>query len=796
MSKGESRAAARAAPRRAPSWPRPARRAAAVRAAPRRAPSWPRPARRAAARAARGMPLRLGLVRYERPAGGEKFVVPHWAAAPHSGVALHVTKNGGTLSTLSLSGGAKYYMFGRAPTVCVAGHGYVINHPTLSRQHAVVVHGADDASYLMDLDSPHGTCVNGERLDPYMPRLLENGNILCFGQSTRKYVVRLFPREEQLLRAGDRVSLSYSRLAGLRVSSVGAKDEAGESGAGASDEEEEEDDDDSLNGDAEASPGTLIERQRRRHSLKQARLFSGLNARVSYPSPKTLLRGLLGGGSKDVELTEAAVAAAAAALAATASPAASPLNRPVRGIPTPAQGRASTGNSPALLALPSARPRATGSPHPHSASFSEKKNAAAHAAAAHAASSSATTASAVAVAVAAAAAAVAVVVSQAQAAAAPMPLDLLPAALYSAPPMCALPGPAVVSAPARSRSVSLMDTSGAHGERGEGAPLELEHALNLRLRSNSTCEIRKRPAASQMNPKGCIRRRSTFERRVSFCAAPEFIIEPALAAGSARSTPSPRGDGADSAGGGSSNGGPGSPAPALPPSPALRSLRHATSEPSPMAVGFRGLAGEPGRGACCCEENSACCCGAGRAAAAAAAAARCVGPFQPSPSACARPPPASCLKKSRSDEMRRSGTCDGDSFLPRSASSTSISSASTASSGEVDLGLGVELDGFGPGGAGSRASTLGSSLSLSLAGSFLGGGGGSCSDSDPSPLASSVLDMCHSIPPLALEAAYTIGALFSAGTVPLRDGRNGALPPRSPASSLDLIMEEHAPPGE
>jgi hypothetical protein len=739
------------------------------------------------------MPLRLGLVRYERPAGGDKFVVPQWAAAPHSGVALHVTKNGGTLSTLALDGGAKYYMFGRAPTVCVAGHGYVINHPTLSRQHAVVVHGADDASYLMDLDSPHGTCVNGERLDPYMPRLLENGNILCFGQSTRKYVVRLFPREEQLLRAGDRVSLSYSRLAGLRVSSACAEGDAGDSGAGsragASDEEEEEDDDDSLNGDAEASPGTLIERQRRRHSLKQARLFSGLNARVSYPSPKTLLRGSLVGGSKDVELTEAAVAAAAAALAATASPTASPQSRPVPGLPTPAQGRASTGNSPALLALPSARPRATGSPHPLSASFSA--NAAALAAAAHAASSSATTASAL------ARAAAAVAVSQAQAAAAPMPLDLLPAALYSAPPMCALPGPAMVSAPARSRSVSLMDTSGAHGEggeEGEGAPLEPEHALNLRLRSNSTCEIRKRPAASQMNPKGCVRRRSTFERRVSFCAAPEIIIESALAAGSARSTPSPRGDGADSVGGGSSNGGPGSPAPALPPSPALRSLRHATSEPSPMAVGFRGFAGEPGRGARCCEENSACCCGAGRAA----VAARCAGPFQPSPSACARPPPTSCLKKSRSDEMRRSGSGDGDSFLPRSASSTSISSASTASSGEGDLGLGMELDGFGTGGAGSRASTLGSSLGLSLAGSFLGSGGGgsSRSSSDPSPLASSVLDMCHSIPPLALEAACVVGALFSAGTVPLRDGTGGALPQRSPASSLDLIMEEHAPPGD
>ncbi len=343
--------------------------------------------------------------------------------------------------------------------------------------------------------------------------------------------------------------------------------------------------------------------------------------------------------------------------------------------------------------------------------------------------------------------------------------------------MCALPGPAVVSAPARFRSVSLMDTSGAHDE---DAQLELEQALNRRLRSNSTCEIRKRPAASQMNPKGCVRRRSTFERRVSFCAAPEIIIESALAAsGSARSTPSPRGDGVNFTGGGSSSGGAGSPAPALPPSPALRSVRNAAS--SPVSVGFRGLAGEPDQGGCDCGRNGTCDCGGRHALA------RCAGPFQPSPSAYARPPPASCLKKSRSDELRRSGLGEGESFLPRSASSTSISSASTTSSGEAgDLGLGMDLDGFGTGGAGSRASTLSSSLGLSLAGNMLGTGG-------DNTIPSSVLDVCHSVPPLTLEAAYAGGSLFSAGTLPLRDGTNNTRPNRSPACSLDFIMEENAP---
>jgi len=90
-------------------------------------------------------------------------------------------------------------MFGRAPSCpCEEGNFFVINHPSLSRQHAVVIHGDNSTAYIVDLGSLHGTYLNLEQLQPYEPRLLENGNIVTFGLSSRQYVVRTFPKEETI----------------------------------------------------------------------------------------------------------------------------------------------------------------------------------------------------------------------------------------------------------------------------------------------------------------------------------------------------------------------------------------------------------------------------------------------------------------------------------------------------------------------------------------------------------------------------------------------------------------------
>lgn len=329
--------------------------------------------------------LRLPVAQVERPNNGEKFVLPKWACKPSCGAALHVTKNGETLSTLRLDEHV-YFMLGRSPKVGPEGHGFTINHPTLSRQHAVIVHGADETLYIIDLDTKAGTWVNKERLQPYCPKLLENANILTLGHSTRRYVVRLFPMECQLFAANKgNSSMSQRGFSGLRVSTPGrsgagcdqknsndethpkqftkisspkgsiavtghaepysnavattanAATRAGKGtpklhidGSGAPDGEstmtnDDDDDDDDDEEDEVSSPFTLVESRQRNANLRQAKWHSGLNAMVAYPSPKSML----GRRDSDSPVSPSLSAAdMAAAVAATASPVASPVIQP------------------------------------------------------------------------------------------------------------------------------------------------------------------------------------------------------------------------------------------------------------------------------------------------------------------------------------------------------------------------------------------------------------------------------------------------------------------------------------
>lgn len=169
------------------------------------------------------MSLRLPIITCEPPKGGEsKFSIPSWAGLPTQGVALHVIKDGSTIKTLKLDDGAKYYVFGRAPKYCCSeGKPIYIAHPSLSRQHSVIVHAGGEASYLVDLDSAKGTFISENhqktRLLPYQPVLIKNGSIISFGESTRSYLVRFFPKAERLLQ--DRaLSLSQNLFAGMSVS--------------------------------------------------------------------------------------------------------------------------------------------------------------------------------------------------------------------------------------------------------------------------------------------------------------------------------------------------------------------------------------------------------------------------------------------------------------------------------------------------------------------------------------------------------------------------------------------------
>ncbi|GLE08034.1 hypothetical protein PINS_up018930 [Pythium insidiosum] len=116
------------------------------------------------------------------------FKAPQWAATParsRRAARLEVIKDGETIEEVAI-GRQACYLLGRNEDVC----DYSMQHPSISRQHAVIVHRREGDAVVMDLGSAQGTFVNGKEIDAKEPHVLHEGDKLTFGVSTRTYVVR------------------------------------------------------------------------------------------------------------------------------------------------------------------------------------------------------------------------------------------------------------------------------------------------------------------------------------------------------------------------------------------------------------------------------------------------------------------------------------------------------------------------------------------------------------------------------------------------------------------------------
>ncbi|CAM6023560.1 unnamed protein product [Sphagnum balticum] len=117
--------------------------------------------------------------------GGSNWQPPDWAVEFKPGVyVLEVLKEGGVVDKVCLE--KKRALFGRQALMC----DYVLDHPSVSRQHAAVVQHKNGSVYVIDLGSVHGTFVSNERLSKDNPVELEVGQSLRFAASTRSYVLR------------------------------------------------------------------------------------------------------------------------------------------------------------------------------------------------------------------------------------------------------------------------------------------------------------------------------------------------------------------------------------------------------------------------------------------------------------------------------------------------------------------------------------------------------------------------------------------------------------------------------
>ncbi|CAH9133771.1 unnamed protein product [Cuscuta epithymum] len=130
--------------------------------------------------------------------GQSTWKPPDWAIEPRPGVYyLEVIKDGEVLDQINLD--KRRHIFGRQFHTC----DIVLDHQSVSRQHAAVVPHKNGSIYVIDLGSAHGTFVANERLTKDSPVELEAGQSLKFAASTRTYILRknnsaLFPPPPQL----------------------------------------------------------------------------------------------------------------------------------------------------------------------------------------------------------------------------------------------------------------------------------------------------------------------------------------------------------------------------------------------------------------------------------------------------------------------------------------------------------------------------------------------------------------------------------------------------------------------
>jgi len=128
------------------------------------------------------------------PAPTGPYQPPSWARRPKLTLSgLEVYKKGKMVEIVRDVNRKKMTIFGRNKDLC----DIVMQHPSISRQHAAIVHGSSGNMYLIDLDSSHGTTNNKQKLTPEKRECLKDGDIIRFGASTREYHVRLRIDEDE-----------------------------------------------------------------------------------------------------------------------------------------------------------------------------------------------------------------------------------------------------------------------------------------------------------------------------------------------------------------------------------------------------------------------------------------------------------------------------------------------------------------------------------------------------------------------------------------------------------------------
>ncbi|XP_062111962.1 uncharacterized protein LOC133823315 isoform X2 [Humulus lupulus] len=112
------------------------------------------------------------------------YTIPPWSEAPGYNFYFEILKEGSNKDQFDVyQKGA--YMFGRVD-VC----DFLLDHPTISRFHAVLQFKRSGEAYIYDLGSTHGTFVNNNQVKKKSYVDLHVGDVIRFGQSSHLYIFR------------------------------------------------------------------------------------------------------------------------------------------------------------------------------------------------------------------------------------------------------------------------------------------------------------------------------------------------------------------------------------------------------------------------------------------------------------------------------------------------------------------------------------------------------------------------------------------------------------------------------
>ncbi|CAJ1835838.1 unnamed protein product [Sphenostylis stenocarpa] len=110
------------------------------------------------------------------------YKIPPWSAAPCHQFYLEVLKDGSIIDKFDVCAKGAY-MFGRLD-LC----DFVLEHPTISRFHAVIQFKRSGDAYIYDIGSTHGTFLNKIQVEKNTYVDLNVGDVIRFGRSSRLFI--------------------------------------------------------------------------------------------------------------------------------------------------------------------------------------------------------------------------------------------------------------------------------------------------------------------------------------------------------------------------------------------------------------------------------------------------------------------------------------------------------------------------------------------------------------------------------------------------------------------------------